>query len=351
MSARPDDAARIGRNFFRSGELDQRSFWRNAGRWGLFRFFSGFFRWSGSGFGLVRADFFPEGKYPYRACQVLGYVLGQRREIFNGHARSEKSQGAEYYENGEDADGRQNIQKQRVAAPVAPRFIAYACCWHILFIYNSFDIMSRMKTGRYFKFWFFLGWAFAVLAVFVFFWKFQAIPAEVWEVGEGLISMTKRALISFPGPDAVFRAPAIIIPRIGVDAELIFPESADFNVLNAALSRGPVHFPGSALPGEEGNVFIFAHASELPVVKNPAYKVFSGLRKLTPGDIVKIQSGALVYRYRVLSLTRRKADDAKIDLGSRKKMLTLSTCDVFGGKEFRWVVEAEFAGSYSLAPN
>lgn len=208
-----------------------------------------------------------------------------------------------------------------------------------------------MNHGSRFRFWFFLGWAFTALAVFIFFWKFQAIPVEVWEVGEGLISVTERALKANLAPDVAFRLPAIIIPQIGVDAELIFPESVDFDALNAALSKGPVHFPGSALPGEEGNVFIFAHASELPVVKNPAYKVFSGLRKLTAGDILKIQSGARVYRYRVLSLTRRKADDAKIDLGSRKKMLTLSTCDVFGGKEDRWVVQAEFAGSYSLASN
>jgi len=47
-------------------------------------------------------------------------------------------------------------------------------------------------------------------------------------------------------------------------------------------------------------------------------------------------------------MTIQKADDANINLSTARKLLTISTCRIFGGREDRYVVEAEFMRSYPL---
>lgn len=142
--------------------------------------------------------------------------------------------------------------------------------------------------------------------------------------------------------------PEIVIPKIGVDAPVIFPQSRDLNILNTALASGVVHYPGSALPGETGNVFIFGHSTGLPVVHNKNYEVFNRVKELKKGDVIRIRMGSREYLYLVKTLEVKAADDARIDLESDKKLLTLSTCRIIGGKESRYVVTAEFLRSYPL---
>jgi len=120
--------------------------------------------------------------------------------------------------------------------------------------------------------------------------------------------------------------------------------------LNDHLTRGVVHYPGSALPGEFGNVFLFGHSTGLRVVHNKAYAVFNGLKELTPGQVVRIRYGGREYWYRVTSVAMKAADEAWVDLrrDTKQRKLTLSTCNVFGAKTDRFVVEAEFMKSYPL---
>lgn len=148
-----------------------------------------------------------------------------------------------------------------------------------------------------------------------------------------------------------FDAARIIIPAIEVDAPIVFPKSADIDVLNDSLLKGIVHYPGSALPGEKGSVFLSGHSTGLTIVHNKSFEVFNRLKDLKTGDIVQIQSGNQEYRYRVLSMKIAKVDGAVIDLNSRKEKLILSTCRIFGRdvKDDRFVVEAEFMGKYPLS--
>lgn len=142
--------------------------------------------------------------------------------------------------------------------------------------------------------------------------------------------------------------PEIVIPKIGVDAPIIFPQSRDENILNTALASGVVHYPGSALPGETGNAFIFGHSTGLTVVHNKNYEIFNRVKELKTGDVIKIRMGSREYLYLIKTLEVKAADDARIDLVTEKKLLTLSTCRIIGGKESRYVVTAEFLRSYPL---
>jgi len=147
-----------------------------------------------------------------------------------------------------------------------------------------------------------------------------------------------------------FEPERITINGVSVDLPVLNPNSTDISVLDEALKEGAVRYPLSALPGQDGNVLIFGHSSNLPIVHNQMYKAFNQLPELEEGDVIKLQGGGQEYVYRVTSLRRTDANEELIDLSpTQGRKLTLSTCDNFGTKSARWVVEAEFVGAYSAS--
>ena len=134
----------------------------------------------------------------------------------------------------------------------------------------------------------------------------------------------------------------IVIEKIGVDVSVANPNSTNVKTLDDYLLQGAVRYPGSGLIGF-GNMFIFAHSTGYRVVQNQAFKAFNGLKNLSAGDLIKVYSGAQVYNYRVSSVLLVDESRALVEFGSAKNMLTLSTCNSFGAKSERYVVEAEFA--------
>lgn len=136
----------------------------------------------------------------------------------------------------------------------------------------------------------------------------------------------------------------VIIPKIGLTTPIVFPESKDMDVLKKALNLGVAHYPDSALPGENGNVFIFGHSSNKPFEKNPARTAFTKLSQLENGDEVFIQSGKIKYVYRVFLREIVDPEETRVYLNSDKPKLTLSTCWPVGDPKNRIVVEAEFMG-------
>ncbi len=141
----------------------------------------------------------------------------------------------------------------------------------------------------------------------------------------------------------------IVAETINLDEEIENPESSDMEVLDAALSRGAVRYPGSARLGEKGNLLLFGHSSYLSVVNNSAYRTFNDIQKLHADDIVRVYSGTREHRYRVTSVRFAKAEEETIGLGGEGQRLTLVTCNSFKTASDRFIVEAEFVGSYPLA--
>ena len=140
----------------------------------------------------------------------------------------------------------------------------------------------------------------------------------------------------------------IIIDAIGTDVNIVNPESQNIAVLDEALTRGVVHYPGSGNLEDNSNLFLFAHSSYLPVVQNELYRAFNGLNKLVAGDVIRVQSDGYEYRYVVTSVDLVNANEALVELSNRKKKLTLSTCNSFGDPGERFVVEADFLGRVTL---
>lgn len=143
----------------------------------------------------------------------------------------------------------------------------------------------------------------------------------------------------------------IVAPAIGMDNNVLNPESSDIAALDAALLKGAVRSPDSSLLGAEGTVLIFGHSSYLPIVRNQNYKVFNNIKKLKEGDIVSVMSDTAEYRYKVKSVTTDTADADQVlwvELPKEGSNLMLVTCDSFGKKSNRFIVTAEFQGVYRL---
>lgn len=140
----------------------------------------------------------------------------------------------------------------------------------------------------------------------------------------------------------------IIIERLGIDAQVLNPQNADIETLDAALLSGVVRYPGSGDLNDESNMFLFGHSTGFRVVQNEAFKVFNGLRDAQEGDLVRVQSATDEYVYRITRVVLVDAQEALVSFATGKRKLTLTTCNSFGAKEERYVVEADFVGSYAL---
>ncbi len=139
----------------------------------------------------------------------------------------------------------------------------------------------------------------------------------------------------------------IIIPAIGMDLPVQNPTTRDLAALDTLLQKGPARYVDSAKLGMKGNVIIFAHSSNLPVVKNQMYKAFNRVPELTQGDTITIVGDdGKKYLYSVLSVRKANASDATIDLSARiGTKLTLVTCDTLTSKDARFILEADFIGT------
>lgn len=135
----------------------------------------------------------------------------------------------------------------------------------------------------------------------------------------------------------------ITAPSINLDLPVQNPATRDVPMLDSALKNGPVRYVDSASLGEKGNILIFAHSSHLPIVRNQMFKAFNRISELKEGDSISVFGGGYEYVYKVSKVRQTDASEEIIDLSPKNgTRLTLSTCDTFGKKSARWVVEADF---------
>lgn len=139
----------------------------------------------------------------------------------------------------------------------------------------------------------------------------------------------------------------ISIGAIGLDLPVQNPSTKDVDALFALLVKGPARYVDSARLGESGNVIIFGHSSNLPVVRNQMYKAFNRISELEAGDAITITGeDGTKYLYRVVSVVSADVnDDVKMSLAKDSTKLTLVTCDTLSGKSKRFVLTADFIGT------
>ena len=135
----------------------------------------------------------------------------------------------------------------------------------------------------------------------------------------------------------------IVIPKIEANAKVIANVDAQNPAMyQRALARGVAHASGSALPGETGNIFIFAHSGQDVLEANRYNAVFYLLSKLEKEDEIYIFFENKKYIYRVTDKKTATPEEVEYMDGSPSvKTLTLMTCWPGGTTWKRLVVQAD----------
>jgi sortase A len=137
-------------------------------------------------------------------------------------------------------------------------------------------------------------------------------------------------------------APAkITINKIAVDAPIIFglPDNEE-PTFQEALRGGVVHYPQTALPGEQGNSVIFGHSSDVWWAPGDYKFVFALLEKLEIDDIITVSHKGVNYTYVVEGKRIVEPDDISVLQPTEGHRLTLITCTPTGTNEKRLIIDA-----------
>ncbi len=149
-------------------------------------------------------------------------------------------------------------------------------------------------------------------------------------------------------PKAAPEPERVIIDKLEREVAVLNPTSRDIADLDAALLSGVVRHPDSADFSEDGNILILGHSSYLPNVLNKNFQAFNGLHTLTWGDKIRLQSEDTEYVYRVEKVYEAKAAEVVIPETPGEARLTLATCNSFGAKDDRFIVEAVLVSETAL---
>jgi sortase A len=111
----------------------------------------------------------------------------------------------------------------------------------------------------------------------------------------------------------------------------------------ATLRRAVGHIPGTALPGQPGNVAISGHRDTF----------FRPLRNIRRDDMVTLTTLLGEFRYRVVSTSIVRPDNIAVLAPTENQILTLVTCYPFyfvGPAPSRFIVRAERIAGTSPEP-
>jgi sortase A len=104
------------------------------------------------------------------------------------------------------------------------------------------------------------------------------------------------------------------IARVGLSAVVVQGDSA------LILRRAVGHLPGSALPGQPGNVVLAGHRDTF----------FQSLRQVRVGDLIAMETSGGEFEYRVESTTVVSPGHVEVLEPTPRPTLTLITCYPFG---------------------
>lgn len=113
----------------------------------------------------------------------------------------------------------------------------------------------------------------------------------------------------------------VTIPKLKIDNAIVSIGGED-------LSKSLVQYPGTALPGKNGNAVIFGH-SILPIFYNPKnyMSIFSTLPTLKNGDDIFIEFDGISYKFRVEEIFEIYPTDIQIlEQNPTDSFITLVTC-------------------------
>lgn len=143
----------------------------------------------------------------------------------------------------------------------------------------------------------------------------------------------------------------LVIPKLGKSVPLVHMETENIEGENwhelekqiqSGLQDGIVHYPGTAKPGQFGNVFLTGHSSFYPWDPGKFKDVFATLGQLEVGDRYYIYYDQIKYTYEIID--KREVQPNQTDVLAQptdKKISTLMTCTPVGTTLRRLIITAE----------
>lgn len=135
----------------------------------------------------------------------------------------------------------------------------------------------------------------------------------------------------------VFEGSYIEIPKLGIKADLSFPLTDSKEEVEKALIGHVMFFPGSAYPGEKGDVFLLAHSA--PNNWPWDYKIFNTINQLETGDTILVYFNNRLFRYNVVKNFIIKPGETIVPTSVGQYSIHLLTCWPPGSSKNRMVVE------------
>ena len=140
---------------------------------------------------------------------------------------------------------------------------------------------------------------------------------------------TAAPTVSFPVPSPGGALDHLVIPAIGVDRYVVE------GVAELDLQMGPGHYPGTSLPGQDGNVGIAGHRTTFGAP-------FFRLNELVPGDFIYLtDTSGTTWVYDVIRQWVVPPSDTAVLDGTHLPELTLTTCNPRFEATTRLVVRAD----------
>lgn len=138
----------------------------------------------------------------------------------------------------------------------------------------------------------------------------------------------------------------ISIDKSGVNVPMIWSAKSDEQSLDKDLEKGVVHYPGTGIPGQPGNVVISGHSSNYIWAAGSYNHIFATLNNLSPGDIIHVKfiehnGRVIIFSYKVTDKKIVGPDDQGVFQPTAASTLSLATCWPVGTNLKRLIVTAD----------
>lgn len=168
---------------------------------------------------------------------------------------------------------------------------------------------------------------------------------QTWQTSQSTVNNQQLTVNQIPANEgqtpnvAPTEDNTLTIAKLGIKAP-IFWNIPEEQILDK-LTDGVVHYQGTAVPGEKGNIFITGHSSNYWWKKGNFNQIFALLDKLVVGDKINLTYGGKEYIYQISKIQTVKPSQVEALAGTEEETLTLMTCVPVGTTLNRLLVQAK----------
>lgn len=136
---------------------------------------------------------------------------------------------------------------------------------------------------------------------------------------------------------------SIEMPTLQIEVPLVIGQSTEISALEKNLNKGVVYYPGSVLPGQNGQIAVLGHSAPPNWPKIKYDWAFTDINNLVAGDLVLIHFNNRQYTYKVTekSIIQKGQEVGTNGLTGKNNVLTLISCWPPGKDYQRIAVYAE----------